>query len=161
MLTSVPKVVLIIVGVIFIVNQHCCVVSFCFSPSSHHLALLPDSWYHGIRWIAVVSNAHRFFGPNDKKQSKNKTTHFLERLLSWLCVVGGRWHKMGGSGRSARENRVHWFKHVTLTCWCFCSAQGGGNIAFMVIGAIVFIVVGIFAFITSAKGRQSRPLGKT
>lgn len=37
-------------------------------------------------------------------------------------------------------------------------AQGGGNIAFMVIGAIVFIVAGVFAFITSAKGRQSRPL---
>ncbi len=44
-------------------------------------------------------------------------------------------------------------------CSRACSATGGGNIALMVIGAIVFIVVGIFAFITSAKGRQSRPLG--
>ncbi len=43
--------------------------------------------------------------------------------------------------------------------FCPRSAEGGGNIALMVIGAIVFIVVGIFAFITAAKGRQSRPLG--
>ena len=34
----------------------------------------------------------------------------------------------------------------------------GVSIALLVIGAIIFIVCGIFAFIVSAKGRQSRPL---
>lgn len=41
----------------------------------------------------------------------------------------------------------------------FSRSASGGDIALMVIGAIVFIVAGVFGFITAAKGRQSRPLG--
>merc|ERR1711991_477 len=37
-------------------------------------------------------------------------------------------------------------------------SNSGVTLALLIVGALVFIICGIFAFITSAKGRQSRPL---